>query len=227
MGLSMDPASASYAPEFLTQNSDLVDASFPGGAPVAQNGSSRAGRPVAHGHGRGSRAANAFDTVWGAILPSNAADGVGGSRISVDGSPGSAWTWAPSSRPTRPPSRLPSRTPSRELGVTSGITVDVALSAGPAPDAAVHSMPRSCSRGFHGRRQCVDSPGLAHDVTAALMLGSALGGKHSKTGAFAHVRPAPSGNYLRAVSASERVRECEILHDQGHLAGLLTAAPWI
>ena len=46
--LSMDPASSSFAPTFLTQNSKLIDASLPGALAALTQGISQSGRPVPH-----------------------------------------------------------------------------------------------------------------------------------------------------------------------------------
>lgn len=190
IGLTMDPASATYAPAFLSQSSDLVDAAFPGGTPSAHHGSSRSGRPVAINGGATPGDTDAFDTVWAGLLPSTAADGEGNFRISVDGS---EWVSVD----------LGVVTPTNEAAVRSafksaiegalglsGITVDVTLVAGPTPASpATETGLLTITSTAHGN--VLIRPGTGHDLTAALMLGTAMGG--IETGAYAHARPAPTG----------------------------------
>ena len=80
-GLTMDPASPSFAATFLTQNSKLVSAALAGTAPGPVNGFSVSGRPVVHEDNDG-----AFQAAWGALI----GDGGGARRnrfqLSVDGS---------------------------------------------------------------------------------------------------------------------------------------------
>lgn len=78
--LSMDPASPRFAPTFITQNSQLVDASLPGVLAALTQGFSQSGRPVPQtGAGGG-----AFKTAWGPILGSAAT--ANRFRMSIDGS---------------------------------------------------------------------------------------------------------------------------------------------
>lgn len=193
-GLTMDPASANYAPDFLTTNSDLVSAVFPGGgAPTAQSGSSRAGRPVSHNSTAAAGAVDAFDTVWGAILPSTAGAGTGNLQISVDGSPfvdvdlGAVTPTDSAAVTTAFRSAIESA-----LGATSGITVTVTLTDGPAPASGTSfDRTRILTIRSNAGGNVLIRPGRTNDLTAALMLGTAMGG--IETGAFAHVRPAPTG----------------------------------
>ena len=75
--LSMDPASSSFAPTFLTQESKLVNASLPAGAVGPAQGFSQSGRPVPH-----DATIATFRAAWGALL-----NRTGSFRVSIDGSP--------------------------------------------------------------------------------------------------------------------------------------------
>lgn len=213
-GLSMDPASASYAPAFLSQNSELVSASAVGGPPTGQGGSSRAGRPVAHDSAAAAGAANAFDTVWGALLPSTAAEGVGNLQISVAGSPWvSVDLGVVAATDAAAVEAAFVAAIESALGPSSGITVSVSLVSGPSPDAGsafdTTSVLTITSDAVDGN--VLIRPGGAQDITAALMLGTGFGG--IETGAFAHVRPAPTGLTFTP-SAANLLAFSDILQDQ-------------
>ena len=192
-GLTMDPASATYAPDFLTDRSDLVRASYPAGAPAGRNGFSRAGRPVPHNSGAAAGAPDAFDMVWGALLPATATAGTGNLRVSVDGSPfvdvdlGAVTPTNAAAVETAFKNAIEAA-----LGPASGITVTVALVAGPAADSSTSfDVTRVLKISSDAAGNVFVRPGTGNDITASLMLGTAMGGV--EVGAFAHLRPAPTG----------------------------------
>jgi len=75
--LSMDPNSPAFAPDFLTQNSKLVDATIDGGAPAPGAGFSLSGRAVSDTGG--------FQANWGGLFGSTV--NTNRFQISVGGSP--------------------------------------------------------------------------------------------------------------------------------------------
>jgi phage tail sheath protein FI len=79
--LSMDPASSSFAPTFLTQNSKLVDAALPGAQAALIPGVSQSGRPVPR-----SAVGGTFRTAWAALI-GNAPTARNRFRLSLNGSP--------------------------------------------------------------------------------------------------------------------------------------------
>lgn len=194
VGLSMDPNAATYAPDLLTQRSDLVDAVFPGGVPPAPgDGSSRSGRPVPHNSGAAAGAVDAFDTVWGGLLPATAGEGVGNFQISVDGSPfvsvdlGAVTPTDAAAVQTAFENAI-----GAALGASSGVTVKVTVVAGPPPaSGGTFDATRVLTITSQGKGNVLVRPGGANDVTATLMLGTSLGG--IETGAYAQLRPAPTG----------------------------------
>lgn len=194
IGLSMDPNSATYAPELLSQRSDLVNATFPGGGtPTAISGTSRSGRPVSHDSGAAAGAADAFDTVWGALLPATAATGTDNFQISVDGSPFvRVDLGAVTAADAAAVESAFANAIAAALGAGSGTTVSVALDAGPAPAGGTSfDVTRVLTIRSNNGGNVLVRPGGANDISAALMLGTPRGG--IETGAYAAIRPAPSG----------------------------------
>lgn len=78
--LTMDPRSSNYAPLFISQNSQLVDATLPGGLGPLPNGFSQSGRVVAH-----ANSAPAFRAAWSPLIGNAATNNM--FLISIDGSP--------------------------------------------------------------------------------------------------------------------------------------------
>jgi uncharacterized protein len=81
--LSMDPASSTYAPTFLSQKSSLVTAAEPGAPVAAANGYSISGRPVPNI----AATEAAFRTAWHSVLGTGPGDADARRKfqISVDG----------------------------------------------------------------------------------------------------------------------------------------------
>jgi phage tail sheath protein FI len=77
--LSMDPNSPAFAPDFLTQNSKLVDAAIDAGAPASGAGFSLSGRAVPD--------TGAFQADWSGLFGSTAATNTNRFQISIGGSP--------------------------------------------------------------------------------------------------------------------------------------------
>ncbi len=83
INLSMDPASPRYAPTYLTQNSQLVDAELAGPNDPGQ-GFSQSGRPVVYDPGTDdTEAITNFTTAWKTLIGTAAP--TKGFQISVDG----------------------------------------------------------------------------------------------------------------------------------------------
>jgi uncharacterized protein len=204
--LSMNPASSSFAPTFLTTNSKLVDAAMPGAPAPLTNGSSQSGRPVAH-----TGTAGSFRTAWNDRIGANAVTGSNQFRLSLDGSPFLNIDLVH-------PSFLP------VLNVASFAAVGT-IRADIANDIRNRIIQQFAAQGFPGATPAVDFiagpppttvgptettilrirsttngdvfilPGLANDLAVPLMLGSEQGGV--EIASHSARRPAPNGITLR------------------------------
>jgi phage tail sheath protein FI len=211
--LSMDAASSSFAPTFLTQNSKLVNATLPGVlAPLIQ-GISQSGRPVPH-----TGAGGTFRTAWAALV-GTAVTARNRFRISVDGSP---FIEVDLNHPTFPPlnvGAMPVATIQADLaneirnriisrfsanGIP-GLTLHVAFIPGPPPSPTFIGPPvpnqttllqiSSLNNGDIYIR-----PAGVSDLAVPLMLGAEQGGL--EIAAHAPRRPAPSGISLMTSTAT-------------------------
>jgi len=196
-GLSMDPASPTYAPDVLEQNSRLVTAREVG-AVAAAGGISQSGRALAH------TTPTQFRDNWAALLA--AAAGTSNFRISVDGSPYvnvglasinvGAMTVG-TARGTDLPAAIKKEVEDALTGAgITGRTVTVTFPNGPA---GANSSVLQIASG--GTGDVLIRPGITADLAVPLMLGSAQGGL--EVGAHAARRPAPSGITLKATSATD------------------------
>lgn len=180
--LSMNPASATYAPAYLAQNSKLVTASAP--AVVAPNAAfSQAGRPI-------DMAAGTFAAAWAAIVTA-AADqfdiSVGGSRYVT--------VTVPTAGITTEATLVTALTAAIKAALapisgTPGNAVTVTTVAAPP---AVIGTPDTAKwiQVNHPHQDVFIRPSMTRDVAVRLMLGTAQGG--FERGAYAAARPAPTG----------------------------------
>ena len=183
--LSMNPASANYAPSFLTQNSLLINAAAVGGPPAAGTGSSQSGRAV-------DMTAATFVATWGAIITPTANQ----FQISVAGS---AYQQVDLSS-LSPPG--PGATPANEGALVAAVQASVraVFNAGhPGKTATVSFVPAGVSTPkwlaitvVGGDVQIRSAP--TNDLAVRLMLGTEQGG--FEVGAFAAARPAQTGTSI-------------------------------
>ena len=197
--LSMDPNSPRYAPDFISQNSQLVNATESGGAPAAQAGFSLSGRPVPYSTALGDE--DSLNTAFAALMGTTAgsnnfrlwADGQGPADVNlsdIDFANDISLT-----DPNQTISDLQTEISNRVgTAVTNagmaGMTVTVTLEAGPTPLPAegTHTV---MLRLQSANGDVVLAPAGNGDLAVPLMLGSAQGGL--EVGAHANRRPAPSG----------------------------------
>jgi uncharacterized protein len=180
--LSMNPAAATYAPSYLTQNSKLVSAAAPGAvAPTAAF--SQAGRAF-------DMANAAFPAAWTGIVTaqSNKFDiSVGGSRyvtvtVPTTGITNESTMVSGLTDAIKAALQPLSGSPGNQITVT---TVD-------APDAVIGTADGSkWIRVNHPSLDVCIRPALNNDLAIPLMLGTAQGGL--ERGAYAAARPAPTG----------------------------------
>jgi phage tail sheath protein FI len=185
--LSMNPNSPLYAPDFLTQNSALVNAAFAGGAPAPTgNGSSMSGRAVSNA---GGFAAN-WKTLLGSLVDTNRF------QISVGGSPYVEVDLKPIVVGTEAALVTAVETAIQNAFVAvgiPGITVSADFSAF-APPAMKRLVIGSTLPPPFG--DVLIRPGSQRDLAVPLMLGTAQGG--IEVSGYANLRPAPSGISFRA-----------------------------
>jgi uncharacterized protein len=179
--LSMNPASARYAPTALSQNSGLVTATVPA-PPTPAGGFSQSGRPFD------------FSTfaAWDAVAASKSF------QISVGGS-----DYVPVTMPA-------AGAVTTEAQLTTAISNALVAALAPLPGQlgtdvnvktvtappAVFGVPDGSKwlQVSHDTLDVFIRPALTNDCAVALMLGTAQGGL--EVGAFAGARPAPNGTSL-------------------------------
>ncbi len=200
--LSMDPNSPLYAPTFLTQNSQLVNAAEPNPVVVAAgNGFSQSGRPVLFQSG-GPNAAT-FRDGWAALL--GQAGPAKAFQISVDGQ---RWVTvdlsgldvaglagpAVNDYQTQLGDAIAAAiaTAYTNAGV-NGVSVAVSFEAGPNPGPGQAPLDRSTLLRItsNNKGDVLVRPAGADDAALPLMLGTAQGGL--EVSAHAARRPAPNG----------------------------------
>jgi len=180
--LSMNPASATFAPTYLRQNSKLVTAAAP--ATVLPNAAfSQAGRPI-------DMAAAAFPAAWNGIVTAaaNRFDiSVGGSRYVTATVPLAGITTEATMITALTDAIKTALTP---ISGAPGNAVTVTTVAAPP---AVFGTPDTAKwiQINHPTLDVYVRPALTNDVAIPLMLGTAQGGYEK--GAFAAARPAPTG----------------------------------
>ncbi len=203
-GLSMNPNSSLYVPDFITQNSKLVDASLAAGIPGPVNGFSQSGRPVFYN----SSTATSFRGAWAAII--GAAGTANQFQISVDGSSyvsvdlsgiDVAALTGPDLDDFRDQLIAEMETVINAAFTSAGIlgtTVGVSFETGPAPGSNFATTPNTCLLRISSESQgdVYIRPATSDDAAVPLMLGTAQGGL--EVSAHAARRPAPTGITLRA-----------------------------
>lgn len=195
--LSMNPNSSTFAPTFLDQNSKLVTASLPGGAPAAANGFSQSGRPVAFDNAVNT----SFRDAWAALIgTAGTADAF---QISVDGSAFVPVNLAALDIAGLDPTddirgvELPNLiTAAINAALPAGTTVNVSFESGPAPLAPLTDTTFLRIRSNNNGDVLIRPSAGANDAAVPLMLGAAQGGL--EVGAHAARRPAPNGITLNA-----------------------------
>ncbi len=193
--LSMDPNSASYAQDFLTQNSKLVDAFDIG--PAGGDGFSLSGRAVDDTPG--------FQVAWQTLLGNNVAATTNRFQITVGGQGPvmvdlSGIAVAATAPPTATAIQNTITAAFNAKGIPGiGVAVTFDLSAGSntrrlkiAPDGVT----------THGDVYITpgDTVGTQHDLAIPLMLGTAQGGL--EVSGHADRRPAPNGITFRAMETN-------------------------
>jgi uncharacterized protein len=205
--LSMDPLSPGYAPTFLTQNSQLVDAALADGAPVAGEAYSQSGRPVAYD--ATDATANSFINAWAARFGSTSPVVSGATtnqfQISVAGSsfvtvnlrsidvvgiPAGAFNVRRDALATRVQNAINDALP-------AGTTVQVSIETGPTPPAA-EGTASGLLRIRSTTGDVVIRPATSNDLAVPLMLGTAQGGL--EVSRYAALRPAPTGITFKAIT---------------------------
>ena len=187
--LSMNPASANYAPAFLSQNSSLVTASY-SGAPTPKDGFSQSGRAV-------NMLPASFTATWKAIVTStaNAFDiSVAGSRyVTVDLS---RIDFAATNTEALFVAALQAAVQSAfaVLPGNPGGAANVTTVAAPSAAIPAGTDTPKWIRITATTADVFIRPSASNDVSVALMLGTAQGGY--EVGAYAAVRPAPTGTSL-------------------------------
>jgi phage tail sheath protein FI len=200
-GLSMNPNSSLYAPDFLTQNSKLVDVSLATGIPGTVNGFSQSGRPVFYDSGT----ASSFRDAWAALI--GAAGTANQFQISVDGSSYipvdlSGIDVAALAGPDYQGQLITEMETVINAAFTSagilGTTVDVSFETGPAPGSNFPATPDTSLLRISSVNQgdVYIRPSTSNDAAVPLMLGTAQGGL--EVSAHAARRPAPTGIILRS-----------------------------
>lgn len=188
--LSMNPNSPLYAPDFLTQNSKLVNAALAGGAPAATgNGFSMSGRAVSN--------AGSFTANWKGFI--GAAGSNNHFQISVGGSPfvdvnctgvSVASEAAASSGPNSLQKAIADAFAAQGiLGITVNVDFSTNAPAGTKRLTITSTLPAPGGDVFI-------RPSPQNDLAVPLMLGTAQGG--IEVSGWANLRPAPSGISFRA-----------------------------
>lgn len=191
--LSMNTASANYAPAFVTQNSRLVNVAA--AVPVVSSAAfSQSGRPI-------DMAAGPFPAAWNAIVTaaSNQFEiSVGGSRYLT--------VTLPLAGITTEATMITAMTTAIQnaLAVLPGnLGANISVATVGAPPAVIGTPDGSSWIQIkHTGADVFIRPSLTNDVAIPLMLGTAQGGY--EVGAFAAARPAPTGSTIlpRAIVGS-------------------------
>lgn len=191
--LTMDASSSRYAVDFLTQNSQLVDAAEAAGLPALGAGFSQAGRLVAYTNATPST----LRTAWAALLGSAATPNR--FQISVNGTPFVEVDIRPIDVGTLTVTSVADFKNALRAAIAGrinaalplGTTVDVQIPDGPAPAAGGAIDTTSQLRISSATGDVFIRPGSINDLTVPLMLGTDQGG--IEVSRFAARRPAPTG----------------------------------
>jgi len=206
--LSMDPSSPLYAPDFLTQESKLVNAAPAGTIPAAVAGFSQSGRPVPYT----AATPTTLRAAWEDLIGDDPGAVGNQFQISVDGNPyvpvdlsaidvgtmtaASAASFATAFATAVRGAILSALTTAGYPGLTVTVQLNT---AGPTADAGLGDATSILSIRSDNTGDIFIRPATTDDVAVALMLGTEQGGL--EVGAHAARRPAPNGLTLR-MSAS-------------------------
>ncbi len=204
--LSMDPNSSLYAPDYISQNSRLVDASLHGSSPTAVAGFSQSGLPVLHDSATDATFVSAWQAQLGDLVSTNEFQiSVDGSRfVDVDLSNIDVANLAgPNLVDFQDQLALAIRSAIESAFVQAnlpGTTLLVTFAAGPTPGA--NEAPSDASTLLRLASSTTGDiyvrPGRNNDLTASLRLGTAQGGL--EVSSLAGARPAPNGISLQVSS---------------------------
>jgi hypothetical protein len=185
--LSMNPTSPLYAPDFLTQNSSLVNVALAGGAPApAANGFSMSGRLVSNAGGF----TNNWKALFGSLVNTNKF------QISVGGSPYVEVDLKPIVIGTEAATAAAVQTTIQNAFTAAGIAgITVGVDFTTFGGGGLKRMTILSALGAPGGDVFI-RPGSTNDLTVPLMLGTAQGG--IEISQYATLRPAPSGISFRA-----------------------------
>jgi len=186
-GLSMDPNSPLYAVDFLTQESKLVKAARIGNHDPS-DGFSLAGRPVAYDNAAPANRRDAWQAVAGKFEIS--ADGSSYSTVNFDAIDfGAIDTTDLGTVQTDLVNAMKVKIHEATDIPTGEITVEI--SNGPAPPAASPENASDLLKVTLQQRNVFIRPAKSSDMAIPMMFGSEQGGL--EVGAFAHLRPVPTG----------------------------------
>ena len=187
-GLSMDPNSPLYVVDFVTQESKLVNCTAQG-AHTATDGYSIAGRPLGFDNGDPANRVAAWQAAAGNFSLST--DGSQYFTVQVDAID---FTAIDDTSLATVESDLESAIASRINDATSiplgQITVEILNGPTPPASAAPHNQTDLLKITLETRNVFI-RPASSDDMAVALMLGAEQGGL--EVGAFAHLRPVPTG----------------------------------
>lgn len=205
--LNMNPNSPNYAPDFITQNSKLVDAALGSGAPSATNGFSQSGRPIAYDSTTGSSLHSELKALFGSITPDTnkfkiTVDGIG--PVEVDLSSIDFDNNVDDSTDTATVADVEDEIKGKIKDAFSwkGHTIDVnvELVNGPTPVPGgtydKTKLLKISSANTNNDGDVYIQPAAEKDLAASLMLGTAQGGL--EVSAYAALRPAPTGITFKA-----------------------------
>jgi hypothetical protein len=206
-GLSMDPASPLYAPDFLTQESRLVSAELGAGAPPAGDGYSQSGRPIAYKGSSISTLRSALASLFGAA---SGAEGNefdisvdGGQFVPVDLSAIDVEAIAVADFETDLTKAVADAIKAKlQAAGQAATTVSVTFEDGPAPTPGLPDDPDKTMLlriSSENKGNVFIRPSAGNDLAVPLMLGAEQGG--IEVGAFEDLRPAANGITFGASSA--------------------------
>lgn len=171
-GLSMDPSSPRYAPDYVTQNSSLITlADATAGAGPSPTGTSQAGRPVQ-------------PADWKTLIGSASTNPTNRFRISADGGPFVEVDLSSIVVGAQTPAQIATAIAAAinpRLRVGSTVTVTIAGGPGTANWLTISS----------ANGDVLIQPAATNDLAVPLMLGSGQGG--IEISRFAKLRPAATG----------------------------------
>jgi phage tail sheath protein FI len=204
--LSMKSNSPKYAPDFITQNSKLVDAAPSNGTmPIPSNGFSQSGRPIPYDSDTPASLHSELKTLFGSdIIDTNkfkiTVDGKGPVEVdlrSINFSNNSISS--DDINDTVNAVQLAIKNKIENTFATKeipGIIISVKLEEGPTPVAGGTAATKLMRISSTNNGDVYIQPASENDLAASLMLGTAQGGL--EVSAYAALRPAPTGITFKA-----------------------------